>query len=371
MEYKLLKEVDIAKYINSRTYVTFMVKDVSVRLQKDKVTRFIRFNMVDRDCIIEASLFNATDSQIEKIKDGKVFDAAIDVKEYDKSPSGLSCIIYNIIESELNPSQFVSWAPGMNEAQITINNGLKIIEGSIYKEIVFEIITKYWNQFTTWTAASSMHHNQLGGLYVHTAEVIDMCLNMADYWDNKYKNNIIDRALIVSSALLHDIGKCVELSVDSFGTTQYSIEASLESHIMIILKEVDITAYCKGIGYQRYSEDKTPLKTNEQVKKEQEAILLLKHCLAAHHGKLEYGSPIEPHIPEAYILNMTDEISAVMFRYNKKVKETNTCESSVNWLSGSMEVYYKSSDKDIESLKEEIKENTTGENTTENNIVAL
>lgn len=349
MNYTLLKDIELYKHINSRIYATFMVKDVSVRLQRDQVTKFITFNMIDRDSCIEAKLFGASESQIEMIKDGKVFNAALDVKEYDKAPSGYSCIVYNIAESDLNPNQFIQWADGMDLAQTTINNALSIIKESNYWDIVYDILAKYWNKFTTWTAASSMHHNILGGLYVHTAEVIDICNELADYWNEKYEYNIIDKALVTSAALLHDVGKCIELSVDMFGNTQYSTEASLESHIMLILKEVDIIAYEKHIGYQTYKINEIgtneAVKSEEELNQEKETVMLLKHCLAAHHGKLDYGSPIEPHIPEAYILNMADEMSAVIFKYNKRFKEIDTMKHSTTWTSGGMEVVYKASDK--------------------------
>lgn len=76
MEYLRVGTVDFKSNIGNRMYLVFMARDVSVRLQKDKVTRFISFNMVDKEVSIEAKLFGANDSQIEMITEGGVYQAA-------------------------------------------------------------------------------------------------------------------------------------------------------------------------------------------------------------------------------------------------------------------------------------------------------
>lgn len=72
---------------------------------------------------------------------------------------------------------------------------------------------------------------------------------------------------------------------------------------------------------------------------------LLKHCLAAHHGKMEYGSPVTPHIPEANILNIADNLSADMYRFNRSFKDIEPGQSTTYWSGGSMVVTYKDSTK--------------------------
>ena len=71
----------------------------------------------------------------------------------------------------------------------------------------------------------------------------------------------------------------------------------------------------------------------------------MKHCIFAHHGKKEYGSPIEPHCPEAYILNIADGLSAEMFRYNKTFESLEKANSNTVWTCGQMVVTYKASNK--------------------------
>lgn len=349
MEYVRLSQADFKGNIGNRVFVTFLARDVSVRLQKDKVTKFVVFNMVDRDTVIEGRIFGATDQVIESIKEGKVYNGAVDVKPYDKAPQGYSCIMYNMDYSELPPEYFADWAPGLEESRNIINNMIGAYYDTYYGQLTFPIISRYWDKFSKWTAASSMHHNQLGGLLTHTAEVVDLADKIADFFNDKYGETFINKPLLLCSAALHDIGKIFELDVDVLsGKTEYSTHSVLSTHIMDIITEVDLQAHKLGFGKSEiYDDDGVVIgtKSDETVEDEREAVTLLKHCLAAHHGKLEYGSPITASVPEAVILYTMDNLSAEMFRYNKSLKELNPCEMSSLWANGTLFKFYKDSTK--------------------------
>lgn len=349
MEYRLLSDVNFAENIDNRVFVVFLAKDVSVAPQKNG-QQFISVSMKCKDIEINAKLFGAQQKDIDTFKSGHVYNAAVDVKPYAKSNTGWACVIYNYEENtSLQPAQFVEWAEGMKEAHETINRTLAVIGESDYKDLVYPILVDYWESFYVWTAASGMHHNILGGLLVHTAEVIDQCDVMADYWNNKYGPEFINKPLLLSAAMLHDICKVDELDVDkTSGSTSYSTHSSLSTHIMDIISKVDIQAYkmCYGRQYETNELSETfSLKSDEQIAIEKENLDLLKHCLAAHHGKKEYGSPIEPSIPEAYILNSVDEMSAEMYKYNRDFRGMEPGTSTHSWSSSGVNVTYKESSK--------------------------
>ena len=151
------------------------------------------------------------------------------------------------------------------------------------------------------------------------------------------------------SATLHDIGKIFELSVNTLsGKTEYSVHASLSTHIMDAIREVDSAASELGYGQSNIYDDDgnlTGTKTVEELEEENEALDLLRHCLAAHHGKLEFGSPITASIPEAALLYIADNMSAEMFKYNKAFKDMEPGASSTSWVFGQMVKYYKDNSK--------------------------
>mgnify|MGYP001057804486 FL=1 len=125
----------------------------------------------------------------------------------------------------------------------------------------------------------------MGGLLEHTLSVTKNC----DYFAETYP--ILNRDLIVSAAIFHDIGKLEELS--TFPENDYTDEGQLLGHIMIGAEMVGerirtIPGFPKGTA-------------NE-----------LKHCILAHHGELEYGSPKKPALAEALALSFADNIDAKM-----------------------------------------------------------
>ena len=119
----------------------------------------------------------------------------LDIKEYKGS---YSCVLYNFDHFAEDPSNFIEWAEGMDDAQEIIQHALAIISESIYKDLVYNILIANWQDFCTWTAASSLHHNMLGGLLVHTAEVIAQAEQIADFWEEKYGPNFINKPLFIN-----------------------------------------------------------------------------------------------------------------------------------------------------------------------------
>ncbi|MDF2541887.1 MAG: hypothetical protein K0S47_1605 [Herbinix sp.] len=142
---------------------------------------------------------------------------------------------------------------------------------------------KFIKNFKNHSAAKSVHHSFVGGLLEHTLGVVKLC----DYMAKNYP--IINKDLLVSAALLHDIGKMEELS--TFPENDYTDEGQLMGHIFIGANKV--SEYIKSVP-------------NFPTKLANELI----HCILAHHGELEYGSPKKPALIEAMALNFADNTDA-------------------------------------------------------------
>ena len=139
--------------------------------------------------------------------------------------------------------------------------------------------------FTGHSAAKTVHHSFIGGLLEHTLSVARFC----DYMAGAYP--LLQRDLLVSAAILHDIGKTRELS--AFPLNDYTDEGQLIGHIVIGAQ----------ILYER-----TARIPDFPVTLKNELI----HCILAHHGELEYGSPKKPALAEAVALNLADNADARM-----------------------------------------------------------
>ena len=137
--------------------------------------------------------------------------------------------------------------------------------------------------FKKHSAAKSVHHGFVGGLLEHTLSVVKMC----DYFSKQYP--ALNRDLLLTAAMFHDIGKTKELS--AFPENDYTDEGQLLGHIII--------------GVQML-EERIAAMPGFPKKLEHELI----HCILAHHGELEYGSPKKPALIEALALNLADNADA-------------------------------------------------------------
>jgi 3'-5' exoribonuclease len=134
-------------------------------------------------------------------------------------------------------------------------------------------------------AAKQLHHAWLGGLLEHVISLLTLADRVAPHYP------ILHRDLLLTGVILHDIGKVRELSWDI--GFEYTVEGSLLGHIQI------------GTALAEQTIDRLPnfppkLKT------------LVLHMILSHHGKLEFGSPKLPMIPEALVLNFLDDLDAKM-----------------------------------------------------------
>ena len=145
--------------------------------------------------------------------------------------------------------------------------------------------TEFIKKFRFSSAAKSVHHGFVGGLLEHTVSVAQLC----DFYAGRYE--ILNRDLLITAALCHDIGKTKELS--AFPENDYTDEGQLLGHIMIGSQMIhDKIREIEGFP--------------EKLERE------LQHCVLAHHGELEYGSPKKPALAEAAALNLADNTDARM-----------------------------------------------------------
>ena len=147
-------------------------------------------------------------------------------------------------------------------------------------------------------AAKQLHHAWLGGLLEH---VISLC-TLADRVAPHY--TMLDRDLLMTGVILHDIGKVRELSWEI--GFEYTVEGSLLGHIQI------------GAALAERTMDSL---ANFPPKLK----VLVLHMILSHHGKLEFGSPKLPMIPEALVLNFLDDLDAkmqaVQGEFDKSIRE--------------------------------------------------
>ncbi len=156
-------------------------------------------------------------------------------------------------------------------------------------------------RFKTASAAKTMHHGFIGGLLEHSLSVAKLC----DYMSSTY--SILNRDLLIAAALLHDIGKLKEIS--AFPVNDYTDEGNLLGHIVM---------GCEMVGERIGRIEGFPARLANE----------LRHCILAHHGELEYGSPKKPALVEALALSHADNLDAKIQTMTEALENKETTE----WL---------------------------------------
>lgn len=209
-------------------------------------------------------------------------------------------------EEEYNPADYLPVSS--KDMDIMFNDLLDFIK-SIQNTYLRQLLEAFFVQdknfvkkFRYSSAAKTVHHGFVGGLLEHTLSVTKLC----DYYCQAYP--ILNRNLLLTAAICHDIGKTRELS--PFPENDYTDDGQLLGHIVM--------------GSQMVAEKAAGIADFPHV-----LLTQLQHCILAHHGKYEYGSPKLPALMEALALNYADDTDAKLETF-KELLENNS--ENQGWL---------------------------------------
>jgi len=277
-----------------KLYEHNMDEDVDIFLliksTNEKTTRngkpFLALTFQDTSGEMSGILWDSSKEDVDTFASGNVVHVNGKREEYNGAPQLKIKSIRLAEEGEpKNKELYVPRAPmEKNEMIEKFNQAIFDITNPTMNRIVRYILNKHHKSFFEFPAASKNHHAFHGGLAYHTVTMLSLAQKIVDIYPN------INISLLYSGLILHDIGKVIELSGPT--ATEYTLEGKLLGHIVIISEE--ISQAC----------DKLNIDENE------EAVLLLKHMVLAHHGKTDFGSPVTPKLKEAEILHHIDLIDA-------------------------------------------------------------
>lgn len=213
-----------------------------------------------------------------------------------------------------DPSKYLRHAP------IDSDSGMAMIYHYISEmnDQDLKIVTEYLikqneDKFKRWTAAKSVYHNYLNGLLYHICRRIANVKNLSSVY-------ALNKDLLMSAAILHDIGKLRELKMDELGSAEYTMEGNLYGHLY--LGTIMIKESCNVCMVNENSQN----------------IQLLIHMILSHHGKMEYGAVKTPATREAYVLHILDELDSKLWIYEDVMKNTEpgTFSQPNRWLDGAI-----------------------------------
>lgn len=282
---------------NDRILSFFLVQSKEVRFNKQNGEPFLSLRLADRSGQIEAKMWDNVEEAADSFEQDDFIKIKGVVQVFRDRPQIIIHKLRAVAESEVDLADFIPHTKRDIDAMFTEliamidgfeNADLKRLMHAFFDDPEIAV------RFKKAPAAKSLHHGFIGGLLEHVISLSRLAGSVASNY------SYLDRDLLQTGVLLHDIGKIHELGYER--SFFYTDGGQLLGHIAIALTMID--RKCEQLN------DFPP-----------KLKMLLQHMLLSHHGKYEFGSPKLPMFPEALALAYIDDMDSKLESMRASVAE--------------------------------------------------
>ncbi len=283
---------DLRDHINEEIEDAFLVSSIKTKKKRDGGD-FLDVVLSDATGSVPARVFDDIEKHRIHIKAGEVIKIRGTVDQYREE------ITIKIAEvtplEDYDVTDFIPTTPHDIELMVLkLHRIIERVKNPHMKELLKRFFgdPEFLKKFKMAPGAKSHHHAYIGGLLEHTLNVTELCISIA----SRYKEVNFD--LLVTGALLHDIGKTEEYSY--FPSIDRTDVGRLLGHLVI--------------GYEMIMRKIREMK-NFRGGFPEDLKLQLLHLVISHHGELEWGSPVRPMTLEAQILHFADNMDSKIWMF--------------------------------------------------------
>lgn len=255
---------------------------------------FLTGALSDRTGVMEMKVWDYA-GPLTAADEGKVVKVRGTVGEFRGTPQfTASRIRLAAADDQVDPASLVPTAPIDREAAMAaLQKWAASIEDEDYRAVTEAMLERHGQALERIPAAKSVHHAFLGGLLMHTANM----MKLADFLAELYRDTI-DRSLLLAGTLLHDMAKEQEFVFSQLGlATDYTVKGQLLGHLVMGAQEAARVA--------------------ETLHVPEEKSVLLQHLILSHHGEPEFGAAVRPLCAEAELLSLIDAVDSRMEIYRE------------------------------------------------------
>lgn len=283
----------------------YMILESRWRVSKNG-NPFAALRVGDKSGEIPLKVWDITEETFTQLQKGQVIKLEATAKTFNNvlqlEADGRRQFYRVFTEEEYNLAQFLPASPIPEEESWSVLDRVRAeVELLPYRELLANFFAEksFREQFAKAPAALRHHHAYVGGLLEHTAAVVTLCRAALDHYPH------VNRDLLLTGALLHDIGKVRSYQIGSgFENTD---EGKLLGHLVIGIRMVT-----EAINTFRRDRGKDFFPPAVE--------LPLIHLLASHHGLMEWGSPVEPVFLEACLLHHADYMDSQIAKYQEAIR---------------------------------------------------
>jgi len=278
------KIIDFVPFESVTTFVVVRKKDV----KEFNDRKFLSMEFGDSSGRIAAVWWEPDRSAVEDLQPGDIIKVKGEVQEYRGKPQLKVLKMRRAKEEEYDLADLLA---ASRFTQEELKSRVRAMSERIEDGYIRQLADSFWNdekflnEYTRAAAGKLWHHAYIGGLAEHSLNVTEICLDMVRRYD------FLNRDHMIFGGLFHDMGKMSQYKITAF--IDYSDEGRLVGHINWA--------------------DHLIAKRAEQIENfPEKTLMLLRHLILSHHGELEFGAPIVPQTPEAFVLHYADEIDSKM-----------------------------------------------------------
>lgn len=253
---------------------------------------YMDIELGDAKTSIMGKIWGVSDSTKALVEENRFIRVSGSVSEFQGKLQVVIKKVGTIPLDEIVESDLLKIAPvPVDELVAYVEETIDMIEDEAIRLIVDKRYNMLKDKFIKWPAAKGHHHNYETGLLYHTASM----LRLARYNLETYPENELDKDILLGATLLHDMEKTREYT--GVTNTQFTEDGKLMGHIFLSGAEVFHLWKVIAAKYPDMDTSKVPL---------------MIHAILAHHGKLEWGSPVAPITKDAEILHQIDMMDSRM-----------------------------------------------------------
>jgi 3'-5' exoribonuclease len=292
---------DAPRFENEVVTSFFCLASMSLRDRKGGGGQYLALTLSDKTGQLEARMWEDFAGVVETCAEGCYVKVQGQISKYNGKFQITLTRMRAAAESEIDTADFVPTTQYEIPAMMAELRGyVEAFKNPHLRALVLRFFDDpaIGTAFQEAPAAKRLHHAWLGGLLEHVLALVRVCRATAPFYPE------VDPDLLVTGAILHDIGKVRELSWRS--NFSYTLEGQLVGHITIAQRML-----AEAIsGMDNEARERAQVTGEPPVLFPEALRVLVEHMILAHHGKLEFGSPKLPMTPEALLLSALDDLEA-------------------------------------------------------------
>ena len=282
MSKPLISELSVGDKVSA----PFVVTDISLAPFRSKPGSYLNLTLKDRSGEITARMWDNAEQAAGALQPGQVVKVAGQVEEYQGAPQVIVRAIRPCQPDEYDPADFVTTGPRSPEEMVEqLQANIAEVDNTHLRKLLEAVFgdEELLARFSSSPGGKSLHHAYRGGLLDHTLNVVELVKKASDLYPG------LDRDLLITAGLLHDLGKIYELEGEL--SYEYSDEGRFLGHVVLTDRLLtDIIAQLPDFP--------------------EHLANILTHTVLSHHGQREWGAPILPATPEACALHYADNLDA-------------------------------------------------------------